>query len=162
MTARGFDLISRLSERGVKITLITNSLNSTDNILAQAGYANNKIWLLDKGLSIYHYIGPNTIHAKALIINGGESVLIGTYNFDPRSAKLNREIGVQFSGTDDGIFFEALEEMMNHYISRSNQIQKNGIPTGFDRAHPNASNFKKFTMGLLQPIVAIPTIKKNL
>jgi len=87
LTARGFDLISRLSERGVKITLITNSLNSTDNILAQAGYANNKSWLLDKSLNIYHYIGPNTIHAKALIINGGESMLIGTYNFDPRSAK---------------------------------------------------------------------------
>jgi putative cardiolipin synthase len=162
LTARGFDLISRLSDRGVKITLITNSLNSTDNILAQAGYANNKTWLLDKGLRIYHYIGPNTIHAKALIINGGESVLIGTYNFDPRSAKLNREIGVQFFGIDDGLFFETLEDMVNRYISRSNLIQENGNPKGFDSAHPNASTFKKFIMGMLQPLVALPIVKKNL
>ena len=81
---------------------ITNSLNSTDNLLAQAGYANDRqcsCWT--RASSVYHFIGPDTMHAKALLINGGNSAMIGSYNFDPRSAGLNREIGAHFRPDDD-------------------------------------------------------------
>lgn len=164
LTERGFDLVSRLSDRGIKLTLITNSLNSTDNVLAQAGYANNKQWLLDQGIDIYHYIGPDTIHAKALIINRGESILIGSYNFDPRSAKLNREVGVRFSTVEnlDGAVVDSVEKMLARYLSKSNQIGQDGIPIGYNREQPNASFGKRLLMNVLRPVVAIPLVKNNL
>jgi len=34
------------------------------------------------------------VHAKTMVIDG-ESLFIGTFNLDPRSANLNTEIGVQ-------------------------------------------------------------------
>lgn len=164
LTESGFDLITRLITRNIKITLITNSLNSTDNILAQAGYTNNKQWLLDHDIEVYHYIGPDTIHAKALILNDGEKVLIGSYNFDPRSKELNREVGVQFytASNKDGKVVKTLNEMMAFYLSRSNLIGKDGNPVNSSKEHPNASLGKKLLLNFLRPFVAIPVIKNNL
>ena len=164
LTERGAKLISSLADRNVALTLVTNSLNSTDNLLAQAGYANDKAWLLKMGINIFHYIGPDTMHAKAIVINGGESVLVGSYNFDPRSAKLNREIGAYFHATDDtsGTVVDSLDEVLARHLSKSHPIERNGIPVGFDRPHPNASFLKRFGLTILRPIVAIPIIKKNL
>lgn len=164
LTESGFDLLSKLLAKGVNITLITNSLHSTDNILAQAGYTNNKQWLIDQGVTVYHYIGPDTIHAKALILNGGEKVLIGSYNFDPRSEKLNREVGVQFHTTEnlDGKVVRTLNEMLRYYLSRSHRIGSDGKPVGSRKEHPSASFSKKLLLNLLRPIVEIPAIKNNL
>ena len=164
LTHRGFDLLSTLVAKGVNITLITNSLYSTDNLLAQAGYANNKQWLLDQSVAVYHYVGPDTIHAKALILNNGEKVLIGSYNFDPRSQNLNREVGVQFHTAEnkDGRVVATLNKMLQYYLSRSNRVGSDGKPIGSHKEHPNAPFSKKLLLNLLQPIVAIPVIKKNL
>jgi putative cardiolipin synthase len=106
-------LFASARERGVKITISTNSLASTDNLQAFAGYRSQRDDLLGMGINIYEYkphpeiqktllkryssIKDNlpvfAIHAKTMVIDS-ETVFIGTYNLDPRSQNLNTEVGI--------------------------------------------------------------------
>jgi putative cardiolipin synthase len=49
----GFEFFSGLLAKGVKISIITNSLASTDNLRAYSGYHMQR--LLDLGISIYEF-----------------------------------------------------------------------------------------------------------
>lgn len=105
-------LFERAMARGVIVRVSTNSLASTDNIPAFSGYRNQRKTLLKMGFRIYEY-KPDpeirhqliqristlkakppvfSLHAKTLVIDG-EIVYVGTFNFDPRSANLNTEVG---------------------------------------------------------------------
>lgn len=100
-------------DRGVTITISTNSLSSTDNLQAFSGYKNQRDDLLAMGIEIYEYKAfPDiqrdllqrysrlkdtapvfAIHAKTMVIDA-MLVFIGTFNLDPRSENLNTEVGV--------------------------------------------------------------------
>lgn len=96
-------------QNNVKVKLLTNSLNSTDAIYVYSVFDSIiKKWL-DKGLESYIYKGdiPENyetlteeisksrfgVHAKSFVFDK-KDVVIGTYNFDPRSANLNTEMTV--------------------------------------------------------------------
>ncbi len=114
----GLRLFRDLIDRGVQIRINTNSLEATDNIVAFSGYSKQRQELLDAGVEIYEYrpdpeirqrlidrypeIAESSpifaIHAKTLVIDG-ETLYIGTFNLDPRSANLNTEVGVFVNNT---------------------------------------------------------------
>jgi phosphatidylserine/phosphatidylglycerophosphate/cardiolipin synthase-like enzyme len=98
-------------KRGVKVTILTNSLSSTDNLEAFSGYQRERETLLNIGVSIYefkpdaavrfkimtsalqrkmNYTPIFGLHAKSMVIDEKIAV-IGTFNLDPRSANLNTE-----------------------------------------------------------------------
>ena len=100
--------------RGVQVRIVTNSLASTDNLQAYSGYHKKRDALLAAGIELYEF-RPHpmvqyrlnerhaelkqhnpvfAVHAKTMVIDG-ESLFVGTFNLDPRSANLNTEIGVQ-------------------------------------------------------------------
>ncbi len=83
----------KLQIPGFKVQVLTNSINSTDGMVAQAAYELKKKELLEMGVELYEYQGPNYLHAKSAVIDG-EYAFIGTYNMDPRSANLNTEVAV--------------------------------------------------------------------
>ncbi len=107
----GVELFAQLVRQGVKIRISTNSLASTDNIPAFAGYSSQRADLLEAGVEIYEFksnpairdeliyprlakYGPSFgLHAKSMVIDD-ESLFIGTFNLDPRSTNLNTEVGV--------------------------------------------------------------------
>ena len=113
MPEGALDIFEGLIKNAVKIRVVTNSLASTDNLLAFSGYQNQKQLLLDAGLDIYEYkpypaiaselflrFEENyhekpvvAIHAKTMVIDG-QSLYVGTFNLDPRSANLNTEVGI--------------------------------------------------------------------
>jgi putative cardiolipin synthase len=113
MPEGGIEFFAKLIERGVRIRISTNSLASTDNIQAFSGYASQRKRLLKAGIEIYEYraypalrktllerypriVETNPIfalHAKSLVIDD-ETIYIGTFNLDPRSANLNTEVGL--------------------------------------------------------------------
>lgn len=112
MPEGGIEFFRRLVDRGVRIRISTNSLASTDNIQAFSGYASQREELLLAGIEVYEYkaypairkelagrhpaIDKNNtvfaLHAKSLVIDN-ETIYIGTFNLDPRSANLNTEVG---------------------------------------------------------------------
>lgn len=110
-TPVGLKLMKDAIGRGVKVKILTNSLASTDNLEAFAGYQKNRRELLDAGVEIYefrpdaaerikiatgalqktlNYIPVFGLHAKTMVLDGNVTV-IGTFNLDPRSANLNTE-----------------------------------------------------------------------
>jgi phosphatidylserine/phosphatidylglycerophosphate/cardiolipin synthase-like enzyme len=128
-----------LLRRGIKIKVVTNSLRSTDNLFAQAGYRKYKQQFIRMGFEIHEYIGPNTIHAKAAIIDGKIS-LVGTYNVDPRSAYINREIGLGFEESESHHpITDELQTYFDIYFERSLLVGKNGVPYNADQEFAGVS-----------------------
>ncbi|MCE9658862.1 MAG: phospholipase D family protein [Burkholderiales bacterium] len=93
---------------GLPITVITNSLASTDEPFVHAGYQRYRAEMVDLGVKVYE-VAPSPIrrssnlgsfgrsigrfHAKAAAIDG-ELMFIGSLNFDPRSENHNTELGL--------------------------------------------------------------------
>lgn len=105
----GTEHLLELVKKGIKVRVITNSLASTDGIMAQSGYARQRYNLLKGGIELYELKpkakskasrslsrsakAKSALHAKTYIFDRQE-VYIGSFNFDPRSAKINTELGV--------------------------------------------------------------------
>ena len=100
-----------LRKKGVRVRILTNSLASNDVVAAHAGYAKRRKALVEKGVELYELrpdsISPTVagqkvfsrgesnaaLHTKALVFDR-ESVFVGSYNLDPRSANINTEMGL--------------------------------------------------------------------
>jgi putative cardiolipin synthase len=102
-----------LVARGVEVRIVTNSLASTDNLQAFSGYHKQRRAILKSGIKVFEFkpdpairrelierypkLEKNApvfaIHAKSMVIDS-ETLFVGTFNFDPRSANLNTEVGV--------------------------------------------------------------------
>jgi putative cardiolipin synthase len=108
-TVAGVDAFVALAERGVKIRILTNSLAATDVLVVHAGYAKRRKPLLEAGTTLYELrrlspgiaknksAGPmgssgSSLHSKTFAVDRSR-VFIGSFNFDPRSAELNTEMG---------------------------------------------------------------------
>jgi putative cardiolipin synthase len=108
-TAAGVAWFEALARRGVEIRVLTNSLEATDVAFVHAGYAKRRKPLLNAGIALYELRsavsdpGPkktaggmgssgSSLHAKTSAVDRAR-VFIGSFNFDPRSAKLNTEMG---------------------------------------------------------------------
>jgi cardiolipin synthase C len=113
-----------LTERGVRVRVITNSLASTNHTMVNSGYAPWRRRLLNAGVELYEYRGdiPDTegivapgidahqvtLHTKAFVIDN-ETVYIGSLNMDPRSMHINTEMGLLIK--DAGLAREVM-----HYL----------------------------------------------
>lgn len=107
-TKAGVDYLTALAESGVQVTILTNSLEATDVAAVHAGYAKRRLPLLQSGITLYELkkvtspaafrdrgltgSSASSLHAKTLSVDG-QKIFIGSFNFDPRSARLNTEIG---------------------------------------------------------------------
>jgi len=105
---RGMALFRAAAGRGVHVSLLTNSLASTDEPLVYLGYRRYRAELLAAGVELYE-LSPSRIrrenvfkafrdstgrlHAKTAVIDR-RRVFFGSMNFDPRSASVNTEMGV--------------------------------------------------------------------
>lgn len=104
----GVEAFSEVQARGVDITVITNSLAANNQGSVHGGYAPSRKPLLKSGVKIYEVRADAdvsgsqivaasgakaTLHTKAFIVDRKE-VFIGSFNFDPRSANINTELGV--------------------------------------------------------------------
>ena len=116
-TRAGVKALRRYAASGVKVRILTNSLASTDVPVVHSGYAHRRRPLLRAGVELYEYapdvhparrkltelLGPeikgtspfsrNKLHAKVFAVDRAR-VFVGSFNFDPRSMRLNTENGV--------------------------------------------------------------------
>ncbi|HET7788709.1 MAG TPA: phospholipase D family protein [Myxococcales bacterium] len=107
-TAEGVKFLVAQARRGVKIAILTNALEATDVAVVHAGYAKWRKPLLRAGVELWEIrrssAGPrikdrpvtgssgSSLHAKTLSVDGSR-LFVGSFNFDPRSARLNTELG---------------------------------------------------------------------
>jgi cardiolipin synthase C len=76
---------------GVRVVVLTNSIHSTDAVFPHAAFVRHRRGLLEIGVEIYEYKGPDMLHAKSFVVDG-RIIGIGSYNLDPRSQNLNTEV----------------------------------------------------------------------
>lgn len=101
----------RLAHDGVRVRILTNSQAATDVLIVHSAYVKYRPRLLNAGLELYELkpehsladdepdpqglVGSSraSLHSKVLGVDE-RWVFIGSFNFDPRSALLNTEMGV--------------------------------------------------------------------
>ncbi|MCO5101344.1 MAG: phospholipase D family protein [Burkholderiaceae bacterium] len=105
---RGVEYFSALARQGIKVTILTNSLAATDVAAVHSGYARRRKPMLEAGVEIFemepeYSPAPTTahgrlgssnasLHAKTFSVDRSR-VVVGSFNFDPRSERLNTELG---------------------------------------------------------------------
>ena len=103
----GVKYLADMVRRGVTIKVLTNALAATDEPEVHAGYAHYRIPLLEAGVDLfelrpapgkppsssYGTSSGESLHAKSMIVDK-RRVFVGSMNLDPRSRKLNTEMGV--------------------------------------------------------------------
>ena len=94
----------------MKVRVLTNSLAATDVAPVHAGYAKYRETLLRGGVRLYELkrdarrrtaataaqrggSSDASLHAKTFAVDRSR-IFVGSFNFDPRSARLNTEMGV--------------------------------------------------------------------
>ncbi len=116
---QGAERLKNLSADGVKVRVLTNSFQANDVPLVHAFYSKYRQDLLEHDVQLYEFLSRpdaenlntntkelaekskvslkglsrSSLHAKLMAIDE-KQVFIGSFNFDPRSAYLNTEIGV--------------------------------------------------------------------
>lgn len=105
----GMEGLRLARERGVAITVMTNSLGSNDEPLASAAYARYRKPMLELGIQLYEtasgelhrdpLIGRalrasvGRSHTKIIVVDH-EKTFVGSMNLDLRSSRLNTEFGM--------------------------------------------------------------------
>lgn len=101
--------LQRAKARGVKVRILTNSLRSNNHLAAHSAYRGHIHQLLSDGVNLHevraeardralymrHPVGQKRLglHAKLLLIDHDQT-FIGSCNLDPRSFKINTEVGL--------------------------------------------------------------------
>jgi cardiolipin synthase C len=101
----GLDLLLKLVHRGVRVSVVTNSLAATDVVAVHGGYARYRRRLLEAGVELFELkpsgseptsmLGSQgaSLHTKAFAVDDA-LVCVGSFNLDPRSTALNTEMGI--------------------------------------------------------------------
>ncbi|MHC9235811.1 phospholipase D family protein [Pseudooceanicola sp. 502str34] len=97
----GASMLEELVARGVRVRVVTNSLAATNHPYVHGGYLPFRDRLLAAGIELYEVKpflrdAPDhrlTMHTKLVLIDDTDT-FVGSLNFDPRSIKVNTEMGV--------------------------------------------------------------------
>jgi len=101
--------IERVEKRGVNVHILTNSIRSNNHLSAHSAYRKHIRRLLEHGADLYEVRSDAkdrgtymqtpidtkslALHAKIMLVDQNK-VFIGSANFDPRSLRINTEMGL--------------------------------------------------------------------
>jgi cardiolipin synthase C len=154
----GMQLFKNLRNRNVRVRILTNSLESSPVLIAQAGYMHYRVPLLKDGVELYeirslpgkvrkshesaaisHY-GKYSLHAKMFVFDR-QRVFLGSMNFDQRSMHLNTEIGLIIDSPElaeqVAKRFEAMVQPVNSYKLILRPDKSGGAPNLVWRTQEN-------------------------
>ena len=150
-------LFNNLLESNLDVSLVTNSLYSNNHgLVAGAFHPSIGKWI-KKGLTTYIYKGdiPDPsyddetkslkqrwgIHSKSLIIDDN-TIMVGTYNFDPISHNTNAENG--FFCHDNKLLAQELKNYIDGHIENSLELNEKGAPVDGSTIFFKTSLIEKF------------------
>jgi putative cardiolipin synthase len=175
---RATEALCKLSQEGVKVRILTNSLASNDVSAVHAGYSKYRRRLLRCGVRLFELdeslkdregkmftwlpgLAKSSLHAKTMVFDG-EIMFVGSFNFDQRSLHINNEIGLVFHDPEiaqaaakqfeDNVNKVAFEVSFSREGGREN-MQWTGGQGGPDVAlekEPYATTIQKLTVGILK------------
>lgn len=105
------EALADLARSGKRVRILTNSLAATDVTIVHSAYVKYRLALLQGGVELYELkpgfaaddenrppdgVGGSSrasLHSKTMAVDE-RRIFIGSFNFDPRSVRLNTEMGV--------------------------------------------------------------------
>lgn len=171
----GSEILSEAEDKGVKVTVVTNSLSSTDAGAVYTKWEKYRKGLLENGIEIYEFMNTGekpdnknrkkmppftSLHSKTIVFDDKIS-WIGSFNMDPRSALHNTEIIAVFDNPD---FTKELKKVIEgdkknawHVILDNGKTKWVGTPPGEEKEviinhAPNTGFFKRVLNVLMKLI----------
>jgi len=175
---RGLALMQSAIDRGIKVSVMTNSLAATDEPLAYWAYVRYRSQMLKMGVSLselspvanrkFDMLGDfrssfGALHAKVALVDR-RWLLVGSMNMDGRSARSNTELGLVIDSAD--LAEEALVLMNEHWSNshyrlrlaerdqRVEWVAPDGDGAAVYRAEPYVSWFKRLRLGVMSMFIA--------
>jgi cardiolipin synthase C len=172
---KGVAYLEQKRAQGIEVSVLTNSLSSTDADAVYAAYAAYRPKLLAAGVKVYelkpdaarskkqqHHIAStssqSSLHSKVIVVDG-DKAFVGSMNLDPRSHSLNTEDGLimtseALAGELSAIFELATNPAVTYEVKlkagSSNsvywQTEDDGKTVIYDDA-PNTSAWRRFKAG---------------
>lgn len=167
----GVEYFQELRDRGLRVRVMTNSLAANNHGIVHSGYMAYRKKLLRMGVELYEVrvkadvLGVDrggsgaalgTLHTKGFVVDG-DTFFLGSFNWDPRSAIYNTEMGVVIESEDMGrqvlrMVDESLREGCYRLeLSESGGIQwvdESGPEPVVYTSEPDVGWWRKFTVNL--------------
>ncbi|WP_395342028.1 phospholipase D family protein [Ningiella sp. W23] len=142
-TKEGVEAFIDLAKSGIKINIVTNSMQATDVLPVHSGYAKHRKTLLKAGINLFetrpnasdeqssekkkrHFkSSASSLHAKTFAIDS-KRLFVGSLNFDPRSMHLNTELGFVIESPKIAKQVEQVFEAQAAYASYRLSLDKKG------------------------------------
>ena len=169
----GIEALVAMQASGVEVIVITNSLAANNQASVHGGYAPSRKPLLKAGVRIFE-VRPDaevagselvaasgakaTLHTKAFFIDRRE-VFIGSFNFDPRSANINTELGVIIRSPELAeVFSERIMKALpkNTYevfLNEKGKLRWRGLENGEEvilDKEPQTTGWQRFVAGFMR------------
>ena len=168
--------LQSVRNRGVAVTLLTNSLAANDEPLVHSGYARYRDRLLQAGADLYELSPARTqrglrlgmfgsslgrLHSKTAVIDR-RRIFIGSVNLDPRSATHNTEMGLFIDSPQlarEMLRIINISRLENAYRVRLDKYGKlewlaiEGDKEVVLHSEPEASLLTRFKVWLLGPLI---------
>ena len=169
----GIEVISELQRGGVEVIIITNSLAANNQSSVHGGYAPSRKPLLRSGVKIFE-VRPDadvsgselvaasgakaTLHTKAFIIDRRE-LFIGSFNFDPRSANINTELGVIIRSPEmaeqsaETLLAALAEQTYEVFLNENGKLRWRGLEDGQEvilDKEPQTTWSQRFSAGFMR------------
>ncbi len=174
----GVEFFKSLTDKGIRVKILTNSLSSNDVGVVHAGYAKYRKALLRNGVELYEMnkkltraqrkekkgVGSSSkasLHAKVFVLDR-KRVFIGSLNLDPRSFYENSEIGLVIDSSE--MAQDMAEEFDTDIVKQSFTLElkkdeegyeeivwhgyENGDPVIFD-VDPYTGFWRRFGVGFM-------------
>lgn len=180
-TKQGTAYLNHLSSHGIKVRVLTNSLVANDVAVVHSFYSQYRKSLLKNGVQLYEF-KPNierkkrtwyevatgsvipvkgknrsSLHAKFFDVDG--KVFIGSFNFDPRSAHLNTEVGLVVESDQLQNQITALLDQHLLQVAYQLKLDPNGNIVWYEHKEdgeviehhhdPESTKFQRFTMNFV-------------
>jgi putative cardiolipin synthase len=163
----GVEFWRNLTDRGVRVVVVTNSLASNNHIPVHAAYARYRHAIIRAGVELYEMrvdatnatdgkekaeIESTTLHTKA-ILTDHHRTFIGSLNLDPRSIDINTEMGVlvnspEMSGRLARRVLAVLPELAYRVVEDGNgRLRWHGLLDGrevVENSEPQAGGWRRF------------------
>jgi putative cardiolipin synthase len=174
---RGLKAMQGAIDRGIKVSVMTNSLAATDEPLAYWAYARYRDPMLKMGVALselspvanrkFDMLGDfrsslGALHAKVAVADR-RWLLVGSMNMDGRSARSNTELGLVIDSLE--LSEEALVLMTeywsnSHYrlrLAESDQrvewVAPGGDASAVHRSEPHVSWIKRLRLGMMSMLI---------
>lgn len=183
-TQTGVEAFSALiKQNGVRVRVLTNSYDATDVAVVHAGYIKHRKQLLQAGVELFELrkihaekrslpervkrrlrqpigFSGSSLHAKTFAVDG-KRLFVGSFNFDPRSALLNTELGFVIHSPELAQQVSALFDhdipVLSYQVILSTDHRLRWIerypvehtPFALHEVEPNTTLFDRFWLGFL-------------